>query len=209
MSGAIAIIDYGAGNLRSAQKAIEHVGHPAVVTSDPAVIAGAPGVVLPGQGAFGSCMQGLAARGLVRPTLDAIASGRPFAGICVGMQLLFDASEEAPGVAGLGVFRGRIVRFPRDPVLKVPQMGWNQLHVVQRHPVLAGIEEGAYVYFVHSYYPVLDDPSVAATTTTYGVEYVSSVARGNVWAGVFHPEKSQRVGLALLENFVDLVKAAA
>lgn len=202
----IAIIDYGAGNVRSAQKAFEHLGCAAVVTSDPQAIADARGVVLPGQGAFGSCMAGLQSRGLVQPTLDAIRSGRPFMGICIGMQLLFEESEEAPGVRGLGVFGGRIVRFPHDAARKVPQMGWNQLRVVQRHPVLAGIDEGAYVYFVHSYYPVPTDPSVAATRTEYGVDYVSSVARDNVWAGVFHPEKSQQVGLRLLDNFVGLVR---
>ena len=205
----IAIIDYGAGNLRSAQKAFEHLGCAAIVTSDADVIARSPGVVLPGQGAFGSCMAGLRAAGLVEPTLAAIRSGRPFLGICVGMQLLFDESEEAPGVRGLGVFGGKIVRFPRHPERKVPQMGWNQLRVVQRHPVLAGIDDGAYVYFVHSYYPVLTDPTVAATRTEYGVDYVSSVARGNVWAGVFHPEKSQQVGLRMLGNFVDLVRGHA
>lgn len=205
----IAIIDYGAGNLRSAQKAFEHLGCPAVVTNDADVIARAPGVVLPGQGAFGSCMNGLRAAGLVEPTLAAIHSGRPFLGICVGMQLLFEESEEAPGVRGLGVFGGKIVRFPRSPERKVPQMGWNQLKIVQRHPVLDGVDDGAYVYFVHSYYPVPTDPSVAATRTEYGVEYVSSVARDNVWAGVFHPEKSQQVGLRLLDNFVGMVRRAA
>ena len=202
----IAIIDYGAGNLRSAQKAFEHLGCEAVVTSDPDVIARSPGVVLPGQGAFGSCMAGLQAAGLVEPTRAAIDSGRPFLGICVGMQLLFEESEEAPGVRGLGVFGGKIVRFSPHVDRKVPQMGWNQLRVVQRHPVLAGIDDGAYVYFVHSYYPVPTDPAVAATRTEYGVDYVSSVARDNVWAGVFHPEKSQQVGLRLLANFVGLVR---
>ena len=205
----IAIIDYGAGNLRSAQKAFEHLGCEAVVTSDPDVIARAPGVVLPGQGAFGSCMAGLQAAGLVDPTRAAIDSGRPFLGICVGMQLLFEESEEAPGVRGLGVFGGKIVRFPPHAERKVPQMGWNQLRVVQRHPVLAGIDDGAYVYFVHSYYPVPTDPLVVATRTEYGVDYVSSVARDNVWAGVFHPEKSQQVGLRLLANFVGLVRGQA
>ncbi len=198
----IAIVDYGVGNLRSAEKAVAHAGYPAVVTSDADRIAAAPAVVLPGQGAFGTCMANLRAAGLVDPVLAAIRSGRPFLGICVGMQLLFEASEESPGVAGLGVFGGRVVRFPRDPERKVPHMGWNQLHVVRRPPALAGIDEGAYVYFVHSYYPVPSDPAVVATTTSYGVEFVSSVARDNVYAGVFHPEKSQQVGLRLLANFV-------
>jgi glutamine amidotransferase len=202
----IAIVDYGVGNLRSAEKAVEHAGHPAVVTSDPERIAGAPAVVLPGQGAFGTCMANLTAAGLVEPVLAAVRSGRPFLGICVGMQILFESSEESPGVDGLGVFAGRVVRFARDPDRKVPHMGWNQLHVVRRPPVLAGIEEGAYVYFVHSYHPVPADPGVVATTTAYGVDFVSSVARDNVYAGVFHPEKSQQVGLRLLANFVGQVR---
>jgi len=205
----IAVIDYGAGNLRSVQKAFEYLGQAAVVTSDPDAIAQAAGVVLPGQGAFGSCMEGLRARGLVEPTLAAIHSGRPFLGICVGMQLLFEESEEAPGVRGLGVFGGRIVRFPRRASLKIPQMGWNQLRVVQRAPALRDVPDGAYVYFVHSFYPVPTDASVAATLTDYGVEYVSSVARDNIYAGVFHPEKSQRVGLRILDNFVQVVQGRA
>ena len=197
----LAIVDYGVGNLRSAQKAFEHVGQPAEVTSDAARIAAAPAVVLPWQGAFGTCMANLHAAGLVAPVLAAVGSGRPFLGICVGMQLLFEESEESPGVRGLGVFAGRVVRFPRDAERKVPHMGWNQLQIARPVAALAGIADGAYVYFVHSYYAVPADPGVVATTTSYGVEFVSSVTRDNVYAGVFHPEKSQQVGLTLLENF--------
>jgi glutamine amidotransferase len=201
----VAIVDYGVGNLRSAQKAIERAGHPAEITSDPARIAAAPAVVLPGQGAFGTCMENLAAAGLVEAVRAAACSGRPFLGICIGMQLLFEESEESPGVRGLGVFSGRVVRFPRDPARKVPHMGWNTLRIVRPVPVLAGIPDGAYVYFVHSYYVVPADPAVVATTTSYGPEFASSVARGAVFAGVFHPEKSQEVGLRLLANFVETI----
>jgi glutamine amidotransferase len=202
MKTPLAIVDYGVGNLHSAQKAFEHLGQPAVVTSDAALIAAAPAVVLPGQGAFGTCMDNLTRAGLVESVQAAARSGRPFLGICVGMQILFDESEESPGVRGLGVFGGRVVRFPRDLGLEVPHMGWNQLRVRRRVPALAQVADGDYVYFVHSYHPLPDDPDVIATTTEYGVEFVSSVARDNVYAGVFHPEKSQRVGLALLAGFV-------
>jgi imidazole glycerol-phosphate synthase subunit HisH len=202
MTRSLAIVDYGVGNLRSAQKAFETLGQPAEITSDPERIAAAPAVVLPGQGAFGTCMENLAAAGLVEPVRQAARSGRPFLGICVGMQILFDESEESPGVPGLGIFGGRVVRFPRDPDRKVPHMGWNQLKIARRVPALATVEDGAYVYFVHSYHPVPADPGVVATTTSYGLDFVSSVGRDNVYAGVFHPEKSQRVGLALLAGFV-------
>jgi imidazole glycerol-phosphate synthase subunit HisH len=202
MTRSLAIVDYGVGNLRSAQKAFETLGQPAEITSDPERIAAAPAVVLPGQGAFGTCMENLAAAGLVEPVRQAARSGRPFLGICVGMQILFDESEESPGVPGLGIFGGRVVRFPRDPDRKVPHMGWNQLKIARRVPALATVENGAYVYFVHSYHPVPADPGVVATTTSYGLDFVSSVGRDNVYAGVFHPEKSQRVGLALLAGFV-------
>jgi glutamine amidotransferase len=201
----LAIVDYGVGNLRSAQKAFEHLGHAALVTSDPERIAAAPAVVLPGQGAFGTCMTRLRAAGLVEPILAVLRAGRPFLGICIGMQLLFEASEESPGVPGLGVLAGRVVRFPPHPERKVPHMGWNQLHVVRRVPMLADVAEGAWVYFVHSYYAVPADPGVVTTTTSYGPEFASSVGRDNLFAGVFHPEKSQQVGLRLLANFVRLL----
>jgi glutamine amidotransferase len=201
----LAIVDYGVGNLRSVQKALEHAGAVAEITRDPARIAAAPGVVLPGQGAFGTCVQHLDALGLREPVRAAARSGRPFLGICVGMQLLFEGSDESPGAAGLGIFKGRVVRFPSHPDRKVPQIGWNQLRLVRRDvPALRDVADGAWVYFLHSYYPVPEEPDVAATTE-YGVAYVSGVARGNVFAGVFHPEKSQRVGQALLRGFVDML----
>jgi len=205
MTRPLVIVDYGVGNLRSAQKAFEHLGQPALVTSDAQAIATAPAVVLPGQGAFGTCMENLARAGLVEPVVAAARSGRPFLGICVGMQILFEASEESPGVRGLGVFRGSVVRFPHCPDLKVPHMGWNQLRIRRRAAALADVTDGAYVYFVHSYHPEPLDAEVVATTTEYGIEFVSSVARDNVYAGVFHPEKSQQVGLALLRGFVRML----
>ena len=201
----LVIVDYGVGNLRSAQKAFEHLGQAALVTSDPERIAGAPAVVLPGQGAFGTCMENLTAAGLVEPVLAAARSGRPFLGICVGMQLLFDESEESPGVRGLGVFPGKVVRFPRRADLKVPHMGWNRLRIRRRVPALADVADGDFVYFVHSFHPEPRDPDVVATTTDYGGEFVSSVGRDNVYAGVFHPEKSQQVGLKLLGGFVKML----
>ena len=208
MTDPLVIVDYGVGNLHSAQKAFEHLGQPALVSSDAERIASAPAVVLPGQGAFGTCMENLARAELVEPVRAAARSGRPFLGICVGMQLLFDESEESPGVPGLGIFAGRVVRFPRDPALKVPHMGWNQLRVRRRVPALAQVADGDYVYFVHSYHPIPSDPGVVATTTDYGIEFVSSVGRDNVYAGVFHPEKSQRVGLALLAGFTAMLGRA-
>jgi glutamine amidotransferase len=200
----LAIVDYGMGNLRSVQKAFERLGHAAEVTRDPERIEGAPGVVLPGVGAFGACMANLTSLGLVEPVKHAIASGRPFLGICLGMQLLFEESEEFGPVAGLGVLPGRVVRFAPDPGRKVPHMGWNALRVVHAAPALAGIDDGAYVYFVHSYYSVPDDPAVVATTTPYGHEFASSVVRDNLFACQFHPEKSQKAGLALLTKFLAL-----
>jgi glutamine amidotransferase len=202
----LAIVDYGMGNLRSVQKALERVGEAAEVTSDPERIATAPAVVLPGVGAFGACMQNLVSRGLVAPVCAVIAAGRPFLGICLGMQLLFEESDEFGPVRGLGVLPGRVVRFAADPARKVPHMGWNALSVRQHAPHLAGLESGASVYFVHSYYAVPADATVVATTTPYGVEFASSVVRDNIFACQFHPEKSQRVGLRLLENFAAFVR---
>ena len=202
----ISVIDYEMGNLRSVQKALERVGASAVVTRDPAVIAGAAAAVLPGVGAFGMCMENLRRYGLVGTVKDFIASGRPFLGICLGMQLLFDESEEFGPVAGLGILPGRVVRFAPDPagLRKVPHMGWNALQVKRRAPHLEGLADGTQVYFVHSYYPVPEDARVVATTTEYGGDFVSSVWLENVFACQFHPEKSQRVGLRILANFAVL-----
>lgn len=197
----IAIVDYGMGNLRSVQKGLERVGFAAEVTRDPQRIADAPGVVLPGVGAFGACMDNLRAYGLIEPVRDVITCGTPFLGICLGMQLLFETSDEFGPVAGLGIFPGRVVRFPDSPDLKVPHMGWNQIRKRQDAPHLRGIDDGTFVYFVHSYYVAPNDPALVATSTEYGIEFASAVARENVFATQYHPEKSQAIGLRILENF--------
>jgi imidazole glycerol-phosphate synthase subunit HisH len=200
----ISIIDYGMGNLRSVQKAFEKVGHQAVVTSDPAVVAAAEKVVLPGVGAFEDGMEGLRSRGLVEPVLAAIASGKPFLGICLGLQMLFETSYENGRHAGLGVLPGEVVRFDLPPEYSVPHMGWNQLSIRRPAPVLAGLAEGTYVYFVHSYYVVPKEAGVIATATEYGPPFCSMIWRDNLYATQFHPEKSQSDGLRMLRNFAEL-----
>ena len=200
----IAIIDYGMGNLRSVQKGFEKVGHEAKITSDPAEVAAAGKVVLPGVGAFEDAMAELHRRGLVEPVLAAIDSGKPFLGICLGLQLLFDTGYEHGRHAGLGVLSGEVVRFELPPEYSVPHMGWNQLAIRRRAPILEGIEEGAYFYFVHSYYVVPRDPAVIAVETDYHRPFCSMVWRENLFATQFHPEKSQSDGLRLLKNFAEL-----
>jgi imidazole glycerol-phosphate synthase subunit HisH len=204
----IAVVDYGVGNLRSVSKALERVGGQVCVTSSAAEIDAADAVVLPGVGAFAHCMDNLRGAGLEACVRAAAASGQPFLGICVGMQILFEESDEFGRVEGLGILPGRVRRFePADRSLKVPHMGWNGLKILRRAPHLEGIEEGARVYFVHSYYVETPDPSVVATTTNYGVDFVSSAWRDNIFATQFHPEKSQATGLAILANFTRLVAA--
>jgi glutamine amidotransferase len=197
----IAIIDYGMGNLRSVQKAFEKIGQPAVVTNDPEVVAKAEKVVLPGVGAFEDAMHELRQRNLVRPVLNVIESGKPFLGICLGLQLLFDVGYENGRHEGLGVLRGEVVRFDLPEEYSVPHMGWNQLDIARCSPVLAGLDPGTYVYFVHSYYVVPQDTAVIATTTDYGGPFCSMIWRDNVFASQFHPEKSQSNGLRILQNF--------
>jgi len=205
----IAIIDYGMGNLRSVQKGFEKIGSEAVITDDPQVILRAERVVLPGVGAFRDCMHNLEQGGFVEPILKIIAEGRPFLGICVGMQLLFTDSVEFGLYSGLNVIPGHVLRFPEQMTvagekLKVPQMGWNQLSFKRRPPAFKGIDDGSNVYFVHSYYVKPDDSSVIATTTDYGIEFCSSVWKDNIVATQFHPEKSQAIGLQILKNFAEL-----
>jgi len=200
----IAIIDYGMGNLRSVQKGLEKVGHEATITSDPAEVARAAKVVLPGVGAFEDAMAELRRRNLVDPVLAAIDSGKPFLGICLGLQLLFETSYEHGEHKGLGVLRGEVVRFDVPAAYSVPHMGWNQLSIVRRPPILEGIDEGAYVYFVHSYYVVPRDPDVIATTADYPEPFCSMIWRDNLFATQFHPEKSQADGLRILKNFAEL-----
>ena len=200
----ICIIDYGMGNLRSVQKGFERVGHQALVTSDPAEVAAAAKVVLPGVGAFEDAIAELRRRRLVEPVLAAIDSGKPFLGICLGLQLLFDTSYENGTHQGLGVLRGEVVRFQVPPEFSVPLMGWNQISFRRRAPVLEGIKDGTYVYFVHSYYVVPQDRQVIATETDYPTPFCSMIWRGNLYAAQFHPEKSQSEGLRMLRNFAAL-----
>lgn len=200
----IAIVDYGMGNLRSVQKALEHVGAEAVVTSDVAVIARAPAIVLPGVGAFGDAMINLRRLGLIEAIREAIAARVPFLGICLGLQVLFEESQEMGRHEGLDVFGGQVVRFP-EQVGKVPHIGWNQIHIRRQSPLLAGVEDGDFAYFVHSYYVVPADPEIVLATTDYGLDFASVVGRDNVFGIQFHPEKSQDVGLRMLRNFVEMV----
>ena len=197
----IAIIDYGMGNLRSVSKAFEAVGYQAVVTRDVAAIKNASHVVLPGVGAFGDCMANLECYDLIDSVRATIQSGKPFLGICLGLQLLFTESEEFGPHKGLDIIPGQVRRFAADPALKVPHMGWNQVDVQRQCPVFAGIPSGSNWYFVHSYFVDPVEKQIAATTTTYGISFVSSIWKDNVVACQFHPEKSQAVGLQLIKNF--------
>ncbi|MBI5300678.1 MAG: imidazole glycerol phosphate synthase subunit HisH [Chloroflexi bacterium] len=199
----IAIIDYGMGNLRSALRGIEKVGGAARIVQSPREMIGARAIVLPGDGAFGQAMINLRDAGWIAPLKQACADGVPFLGICVGMQLLFETSEEMGQHEGLGIFGGAVKRFPNG--LKIPQMGWNQLQIRQSNPLLRDVPDGGYTYFVHSYYCAPSDPSITLATTDYRVDFASIVGRGNVWGTQFHPEKSQTVGLKILENFVGIV----
>jgi glutamine amidotransferase len=200
----LAIIDYQMGNLRSVQKGFEKVGHAATITSDPAVLAAADKIVLPGVGAFPDAIAELRRRGLIEPIKQAIDSGKPFLGICLGLQLLFDVGYEGGRYEGLGVLRGEVVRFDLPAEYKVPHMGWNALDIRRRPPVLAGLESGTHAYFVHSYYVVPHDAGVIATETDYGGPFCSMIWRDNIFATQFHPEKSQSDGLRILKNFAEL-----
>jgi len=199
----IAIVDYGMGNLRSVQKAFEHVGHEAVVTSDAKTILNADKVVLPGVGAFRDCMRNLEQYGLIDAVRKSVAAGKPFLGICLGLQLLFTESEEFGTHKGLDLVRGRVVRFkgPEFAGLKVPHMGWNSISIRRRPPALQDVPENSHVYFVHSFHVVPEDKNVIATTTPYGLEFVSSIWKDNIFAVQFHPEKSQALGLSILKRF--------
>lgn len=202
----IALIDYGSGNLRSVHKALLKVGAQVRIARHPEEMAGVRAVVLPGVGAFDDCIQALQKQGLLEAARQFVQTGRPFLGICVGYQALFEKSEEFNScAAGMGIFPGKVVRFSEQPGLKIPQIGWNQLEIVKPEcPLFRGIPGGSYVYFVHSFFPKPADASIVATRTTYGETFASSVWRDNVFATQFHPEKSQKVGLQLLKNFVEL-----
>jgi glutamine amidotransferase len=200
----IAIIDYQMGNLRSVQKGFEKVGHAATITASPAELAAADKVVLPGVGAFGDAIAELRRRDLVSPIRNAIAAGKPFLGICLGLQLLFDVGYEGGEFEGLGILRGKVVRFELPHEFKVPHMGWNRGQFLRPAPHLKEIADGTFFYFVHSYYCVPDDPSIVAIQADYGQPFCAAVWRDNLFATQFHPEKSQAEGLKILKNFAEL-----
>ena len=207
----IAVIDYGMGNLRSVQKALEFVGAKVIVTHDPNLILNANSVVLPGVGAFKDCMANLKKLKLVDPIRKFIDEGKPFLGICLGLQVLFEESEEYGPVAGLGILPGKVIKFPggssetkNGRPIKIPHMGWNQIKVKKNVPLFRGVGDAPYFYFVHSYYVVPEDQNMIATVTNYGVEFVSGIQHENIYAFQFHPEKSQTLGLSILERFSNL-----
>jgi glutamine amidotransferase len=201
----IAVVDYGIGNLRSAEKALQHLGADAALTSDVGTIERADAVVLPGVGAFGACMHALRAAGLEDVTRAAATDGRPFLGICIGMQMLFDGSDETPDVAGLGIFSGRVTLLPRS--VRLPQMGWNTLEIAPGSRLGAGLPDPAWLYFVHSFAAEPADVGVVAAWCEYGRRFPAAVEAGPVWATQFHPEKSGAVGMRMLANFVDAVSS--
>ena len=207
----IAVIDYGMGNLRSVQKSLEFVGAKVIVTHDPDLILNANSVVLPGVGAFKDCMANLKKLKLVDPIRKFIDGGKPFLGICLGLQVLFEESEEYGPVAGLGILPGKVVKFPggssetkNGRPIKIPHMGWNQIKVKKNVPLFGAVGDAPYFYFVHSYYVVPEDQNMIAAVTNYGVEFVSGIQHKNIYAFQFHPEKSQTLGLSILERFSNL-----
>ena len=202
----IAIIDYDAGNVKSVEKALQFLGEEVIITRDSKLILSADKVVLPGVGAFGDAMEKLHGYGLVDVIKEVVARKTPFLGICLGLQLLFDSSEESPGVAGLGILPGKIVRIPEKDGLKVPHVGWNSLSYPNKGRLFYGIEEDAYVYFVHSYYLQAQDSGIVVAQTSYGVDIQASVEKDNVFACQFHPEKSSSVGMTILKNFIQIGK---
>ena len=200
----VAIIDYDAGNIRSVEKAVTLLGYEAVVTREQEMILSANHIILPGVGAFGDAMNKLEKYGLVNVIHEAVERKIPFLGICLGLQLLFESSEEAPGVKGLGLLPGRILRIPEKANLKIPHIGWNSLQFPHQGRLFQGITEGAYVYFVHSYYLEAGEPEIVKAVTEYGTLIHASVERDNLFACQFHPEKSSEVGLKILQNFLEI-----
>ena len=205
----IAIIDYDAGNIKSVEKAFQALGEEIVITSDRETIINADGVVLPGVGAFGDAMEKLKEYQLIDTIHEVVSKEIPFLGICLGLQLMFESSEESPGVKGLGILKGKIVRIPEGEGIKVPHIGWNNLTYPNSGRLFKGIAENSFVYFVHSYYLQALDPSIVKAAAEYGVEIHASVEQGNVFACQFHPEKSSTVGMQILQNFINVVKGVA
>jgi glutamine amidotransferase len=197
----ITILDYSVNNLRSVQKAFEHLGHQTLVTSDPDVVAKAEKLVLPGVGAYGEAMRNLNSKGLVEPILQAVTNGKYVMGVCLGMQLLFDWSEELGVHQGLGIISGKVAKFPEMPDLKVPHMGWSRLGFPRPSRLYAGLADGEMCYFVHSYHVLPEDETAVAATGHHGISFVAGVERGNVMGAQFHPEKSSAIGLKILDNF--------
>lgn len=203
----IAITDYGMGNLRSVSKAFEHIGAGVSITSSAKEILKADALVVPGVGAFGDCITNLKHAGLIDTIKEFIKTGKPYLGLCLGMQILFDKSEEAQNISGLGILAGSVKKFPASLGLKIPHMGWNQIRNTEygiQNTILKNIPNNSYVYFVHSYYVDPDDKSVIATETEYGIKFCSMIHKNNIWATQFHPEKSQKIGLQILKDFVKL-----
>lgn len=200
----IAIIDYDAGNIKSVEKALNFLGEEAIITRDRDEILKSDKVILPGVGAFGDAMEKLHQYGLVETIQEVVKREIPFLGICLGLQLMFESSDEAPGVKGLSLLPGKILRIPKQGDLKIPHMGWNNIKIKEGAKLFQGLEQDPYVYFVHSYYLKADDEDIVAATTQYGVTIHASVEKGNIFACQFHPEKSSTVGLHILKNFVSL-----
>lgn len=200
----IAIIDYGAGNLQSVKKALDFIGAESIITDNPETINACDKILLPGVGSFGDAMDSMRQKGLVETVKENALSGKPFLGICLGLQLLFEESEETPNVKGLGIFKGKIKKFPNDMGLKIPHIGWNSLEIRQNDTIFKEIPQNSYVYFVHSYYLHADEESDVATVTNYGIDFHSAVGKGNIFATQFHPEKSGEVGLQILRNFANM-----
>lgn len=200
----IAIIDYGAGNLQSVKKAFDFIGAESVITDNPEIINACDKILLPGVGSFGDAMDSMNKKNLVETVKQNALSGKAFLGICLGLQLLFEESEESPNVKGLGIFKGKIRKFPKDMGLKIPHIGWNSLEIKQKDTLFKGIPENSYVYFVHSYYLEAENLTDVATVTNYGIDFHSAVGKGNIFATQFHPEKSGDVGLQILRNFASM-----
>ena len=200
----IAIIDYGAGNLQSVKKAFDFIGAESVITDNPEIINSCDRILLPGVGSFGDAMDSMHKSGLVETVKQNALSGKPFFGICLGLQLLFEESEESPGVKGLGIFKGKIKKFSSDMGLKIPHIGWNSLEIKQKDTLFKNVPENSYVYFVHSYYLHAEDEEDVATVTNYGIDFHSAVGKNNIFATQFHPEKSGDVGLQILRNFASM-----
>ena len=200
----IAIIDYGAGNLQSVRNALDFIGCPGTITSDPAEILSADGIILPGVGAFGSAMAEMERKGLTETVKSAAKSGKPFIGICAGMQLLFEESEESPDVPGLGVLKGRVLLFPADKGLKIPHMGWNSIRTKKESRLLGKLSGTPYMYFVHSYYVKADDEGIVSAASDYGTTFDAAVEQNNLFGCQFHPEKSGNEGISILRRFAEL-----